>query len=533
MRRHLRLIRYVHTGRRPIRSLRIAVCGALLLVLLSAGTRGIAEEARAPAGATVQVWLTTPDLAEALDRRPNLAFAPDRGGNSLVINVDEHTEYQQMDGFGAALTDTSAWLIAQKLAPAARAALMTALFSPGLGIGVDWLRIPMGSSDFTHDHYYSYDDNGGVADPLLTNFSIAHDLPYIVPLLKQALRLNPAIKFDANPWSPPAWMKSNHSLVGGGTLLSRYYGTLAAYFVKFLQAYQAEGLNMYAVQPQNEPLAETTYPSMIWNASDEARFIADYLGPALVAANLDSRILGYDHNWSRPAYPSTLLGNASAAAYLAGTAWHSYAGEPRAMTAVHDRYPAKDVYETESSVAHPADLFINAARNWSKTGVMWNIALDRQGGPLPRNPACRGCIGLATINQATGSYTFTNYYYEVGQFSKFVQPGAYRIASTSFGPSSIEDAAFENPNGAKVVVVYNGADNARAFNLLSDGASISYALPTGAVATFTWNDAPLPGPRRHDVAPNPTTTSTVPRSGSKGQPARRSYPGMETKITFP
>ncbi len=435
---------------------------------------------------TVHVWVTAPDLPDGLAPQPNLTFTSAPEAALPTIKVDDSVTYQQMDGFGAAVTDTSAWLIAEKLSAATRAQLMTALFSPTLGIGIDWIRAPMGSSDFTHDHYYSYDDNGGRPDPSLSNFSISHDLTYIIPVLQQALRLNPAIKLDANPWSPPAWMKSNHSMTDGGSLLPRYYGALARYFVKFIQAYRSRGLPIFAVQPQNEPLTQADYPSMNMTARDEARFIANNLGPALADAGLHPKILGFDHNWAQPGYPETLLADPSAATYLAGTAWHSYAGIPSAMAVVHGLYPAKEVYETESSVAHPADLFINAARNWSKTGVMWNLALDNYGGPIPNNPACQGCLGLVTINQSAGSYVFTNYYYEIGQFSKFALPGAYRIFSTSFGSGNLEDAAFKNPDGSDVVVAYNGSKQKRNFKVQWGSEAFEYSLPAGGIATFVW-----------------------------------------------
>ena len=286
-------------------------CSALVLILIVGTSPGVEGTSQAASQAIpARVWLTTADLASALAPQPSLSFAPDVDDGSRTIAIDDAVTYQQMDGFGAAMTDTSAWLIAQRLGTPERARLLQALFSPSNGIGIDWIRIPMGSSDYTHDRYYSYDDNDGLADPLLASFSISHDLPYIIPTLQQALRINPAIKFNANPWSPPGWMKSNHSMANGGRLLPRYYAALAQYFVKFLQAYRAQGLTMYAIQPQNEPLAQTRYPSMYWPAADEARFVANDLGPALAAANLHPRILGFDHNWSQAEYAETLLGNA-------------------------------------------------------------------------------------------------------------------------------------------------------------------------------------------------------------------------------
>ena len=461
------------------------VCAVLLLILVLGAEVTVASSTARSEADPVHVWLTTADLDSALTPQPDQFFEPDSGRDARTIAVDDGVTYQQMDGFGAAMTDTSAWLIAAKLHGDARTRLLRALFSSTQGIGIDWVRVPMGSSDYTHDHYYSYDDNGGAADPQLAHFSIGHDLPYIVPLLRQALRINPAIKLNANPWSPPAWMKSNHSMIGGGSLLPEYYEALAEYFVKFLQAYAAQGLGIYAIQPQNEPLAQAAYPTMYWPAVDEARFIGDDLGPALAGAGLHPKILGFDQNWDQPGYAETLLRDNAAAAYLAGTAWHTYYGSSSAMTLVHGLFPDKDTYETESSVANPADLFINAARNWSRSGVMWNIALDTLGGPLPRNVACQGCIGLVTIDQAAGTYTFTRYYYQIGQFSKFVEPGAYRIASSSFG-SSLEDVAFRNPDGSEVLVVYNGSHGSLGYDVLRRGATLHSQLPAGATETLVW-----------------------------------------------
>ncbi len=462
-------------------------CLALALILVSGGGAGFDGVPQTSSfGVPVRVWLTTADLTSALSPQPSRRFVRDLGADTGAITVNDHITFQQMDGFGAAMTDTSAWLISYQLDRAARASLLQALFSPSNGIGIDWVRVPMGSSDYTHDHYYSYDDNGGMPDPSLANFSIQHDLAYIVPVLRQALRSNPAIKFNSNPWSPPAWMKSNQSMINGGRLLPQYYASLAQYFVRFLQAYQALGLTMYAIQPQNEPLAQTSYPSMYWPAVDEARFIANNLGPALAAAHLHPRILGYDHNWDQPGYAETLLSNAAAAPYLAGTAWHTYSGTSSAMSVVHGLFPSKDSYETESSVANPADLFINAARNWSRSGVMWNIALDTHGGPLPNNVGCVGCIGLATVDGAAGTYSLTRYYYQIGHFSKFVLPGAYRIDSSSFN-GNLEDAAFRNPSGSMVLVAYNASSTIRNFKVVWGGESFHATLPAGAIATFAWN----------------------------------------------
>ncbi|CAK4853273.1 unnamed protein product, partial [Aphanomyces euteiches] len=232
------------------------------------------------------------------------------------------------------MTDASAYLIGTKMNATQRANVMNDLFNPVTGIGISFVRIPMGSSDFSATpanapFNYSYDDNNGQADPGLTHFSINHDMAYIIPTLQQALQINPAIKIMATPWSPPAWMKSNGSMFGNnaqgnGTLLANAYAPLSQYFVKFIQAYQSNGVPIYAVSPQNEPSAATTdYAGMVWDSTGEGNFIKNNLGPALSAANLNTLILGYDNGWDKP-FSTSLANDPAVRNYLGGLAFHCY-----------------------------------------------------------------------------------------------------------------------------------------------------------------------------------------------------------------
>ncbi|MBA3823644.1 MAG: hypothetical protein H0X24_07045 [Ktedonobacterales bacterium] len=204
---------------------------------------------------TVNVWLTTTDGRNTITPQSSLTFAPDSGANDTTIEVNEGQQHQQMLGFGAAMTDTLAYLIAQKMSTSQRNAVMSALFDANNGIGVSFVRIPMGSSDFTATPAnapapYSYDyQPAGQTDPSLAHFSINHDLTSIIPMLKQALQTNPNLTYMANPWSAPAWMKSNTSMIGGGTLNAAAFDPFAQYFVKFIQAYQAQGVPIYAITP--------------------------------------------------------------------------------------------------------------------------------------------------------------------------------------------------------------------------------------------------------------------------------------------
>lgn len=449
-------------------------------------------------GPTVQPVVTTGDKSRLLEAQPAVQFSAAGQATSLVITVDDATTYQQMDGFGASLTDSSAWLIWHKLDTSQQASLMQSLFSPAAGIGISFLRQPMGASDFSSMGNYSYDDMPpGQADPSLTNFSIAHDTAYIIPLLKQAITVNPAIKVMGMPWSPPAWMKTSGTM-NGGNMNTAYFSSLAQYFVDYLQAYQQQGVPIYAIAVQNEPLnSNANYPTEYLAASEAADFIANDLGPALSAGGFGSvKLLAYEHNWDNTAYAQTILSSA-AANYVAGTAFHCYAGDVSAQDQVKTAYPSKDIWFTECSgsvgsnfagdlVWNAEHLLIGATRNWARSISLWNIALDQNSGPT--NGGCLSCRGVVTIDNSTIPATITNNveYYALGHLGKFVVPGARRIGSNTFGAGSIEDVAFQNPDGSIALLVLNASSGSSQFTVSWKGNTFNYTLPAGALATFTW-----------------------------------------------
>ena len=433
-----------------------------------------------------------------LQAQPSASFANGGSSSGLVVRVDATTQYQQMDGFGGSLTDSSAWLIWNKLSASQQTTLMQQLFSPSGGIGISFLRQPLGATDFSASGNYSYDDTAsGETDPNLSNFSVKHDAAYIIPLVKQAVSINPTIKVVALPWSPPAWMKSTGTM-NGGNMNRAYFPSLAQYFVDFVQAYQQQGIPIYALSVQNEPLYSTTgYPSEYLAASDESTFIASNLGPALSTAGLGNvKIFAYEHNWDDTAYPESVLGS-SAGQYLAGSSFHCYAGDPSAQSTVKAAFPAKDIWFTECSgitstsfagdlVWNAEHLLIGATRNWARSVSLWNLALDQNSGP--KNGTCSNCRGVVTIDDSVSpaNVTFNVEYYILGHLGKFVLPGAHRIDSNTFGAGSIEDVAFQNPDGSIVLLVLNSASNAGTFTVSSKGRSFNYTLPAGALATFSW-----------------------------------------------
>lgn len=423
-----------------------------------------------------------------------------------MIHVDDLARYQRFTGVGAAMTDSSAWLIHDRLGPGARTRLINDLFGWG-GIHLNFVRLPMGASDFTSaGRPYSYFDlPRGRSDPRLLHFSIAHDEAYIIPSLRQVEAINPHVEILANPWSPPAWMKAHQAFDdrgGRGTLLFTAYKPLADYFVKFIKAYARNRIPIAAVTPENEPRAVASYPSMSFPESSEARWILDDLAPALQLAKLPTKIYGADAAWGAFFYPRALItGRATRA--LSGIAWHCYSGIPDVMGPVHSSDPALDELVSECAqelTPYPVpEVVIGATRNWASAVSLWNLALDPSGGPAqPPDSGCRPCKCIVTIDEHRRTVRFSLAYYQLGQVGRFVTPGAWRIRSEHFvryfkRPSGIygvtsglDDAAFLDPDGRRVLVAYNNSPTPIRFAVNWHARSFSYSLAPRATVTFSW-----------------------------------------------
>jgi len=455
---------------------------------------------------------TNPAAGQTLTRLSDLHFSSGPLGLVRVIHVDDRVSYQRVTGFGGAMTDSAAWLLHDELAPATRERMMDALFGSD-GIKLDFLRVPMGASDFTaKETPYSYDDlPAGKTDPTLSHFSISHDEAYIIPTLREALAINPHLEIMANPWSPPAWMKANDSLNNSGysgTLVGSAYGPLAAYFVKFIEAYAHAGIPIDDISPQNEPGVATLYPGLELTAIEEERLVTDFLAPALAAARLHPRIYGHDLGFSRDylglGFAKALL-HTQAVALLHGIAWHCYRGNPQAISTIHGVAPSLDEIADECApgvnpMPVPEEI-IAQLRNWARVVVLWSLALDPRGGPVqPPNRGCGGCTGLITVDEQTGEATLGPTYFELGQASAFVAPGARRIASEHFvayrygeGRShvtdGIDDVALENPDGSIVLIAYNTSSSELPLGVRWRRRGFTYTLPAGAMVTFVWNRA--------------------------------------------
>jgi glucosylceramidase len=445
----------------------------------------------------VEVVLTTAGLGQALAAQPARSFAATTKASATEIVVDAEQHFQTIDGFGAAMTDSAAWLIETQLPPAERDRVLRQLFDPRQGIGISFLRVPLGASDLARNHY-SYDDQPrGARDPELAHFSIDHDRAEIVPALRQALALNPAISVMLSPWSPPGWMKTNDSMIGG-SLRDEAAAQFAAYLARSVAAYEKAGVPVKYLSLQNEPLYETRdYPGMLMLAAQQTKLIGHDVGPALAALGHPAMILAYDHNWDHPEYPLEVFADPTASPYTAGSAFHCYGGEVTAQSAVHEKFPNKGLWMTECSggtwqkgdpLALTAQLLIESTRHWSKAVVLWGLALDQTNGP--NAGGCNTCRGLVTIDRSTtpARPSFTADYYAIGHASRFVRPGAVRIGSTDFGRAALETVAFQNPDQSVALVVLNNAATAQPFTVAWRGKRFAATLPPGALATYRWRE---------------------------------------------
>jgi len=443
-----------------------------------------------PADSDVGLWLTRADQS-ALFEQQNVSLQWSASSNDQpTITVDTSKSYQTIEGFGFALTGGSAYLI-NNLPDQQRSDLLHDLFgTDSTEIGVSYLRVSIGSSDLNRRAFTYNDLSEGQTDPDLSAFDLGADKRTVVPVLQEILEINPDINILGSPWSAPAWMKTNGSLIGG-SLEQDYYEVYAQYFVKYLETMKENGIELDAITPQNEPLHDGNNPSMVMSAEQQKVFVRDHLGPALEAAGLDTEIIVWDHNADRPEYPLAVLSDPEARQYIAGSAFHLYAGDISALSKVHNAYPKKGIYFTEQYTPaegsfsgdlswHMRNLIIGATRNWSRNILEWNLAADPNFDPHTSG-GCDVCKGALTI----GSSIERNVsYYIIASASKFVRPGSKRIESNIVG--NLHNVAFATPADNKVLIVLNDDDSSKTFNIRYEGKTVTPTLEAGSVGTYVW-----------------------------------------------
>lgn len=460
-----------------------------LLLTLTAALAGTAH------AAPVRAYLTTADQQHLL-APSEVQPAAETGA---VIRIDPRRQHQRIAGFGAALTEGSAWLIRHGLKDAARDALMRELFTrEGDGLGFEFTRLTIGASDFSRRRYSLDDMPPGQTDPELRHFSLDPEREDVLPAVKQALALNPKLQVMASPWSAPGWMKTNDSLVQG-QLKPEFYGAFANYLVRYVEGMRAEGVPIFALTLQNEPHFEPgDYPGMRLPPRARAEVVGQHLGPLLKSRGLKTQILEWDHNWDEPWSPLSMLSDATARRYISGVAWHCYAGDVSAQSEVARHFPQLDVWLTECSGGdwkpHWAEtlpwitrnLIIGSTRHGARGVLMWNLALDPAHGP--HNGGCTDCRGVVTIDPQSGRVTRNMEYYAFGHASRFVRQGARRVDSEGGDgkQTGLDHVAFTNPDGSTVLIVCNSAAEARRFTVQAPGRRFAYELPASGVATFVW-----------------------------------------------
>ena len=445
-----------------------------------------------PTSTEIEFWLTKSDKSILLAKQNVVLRFKNEVNTHQTIEIDDKQTAQTIEGFGFALTGGSAEVINQLNTDVKKQLLQELFGAKETGIAISYLRISIGASDLDST-VFSYDDlTLGEIDLTLSKFSLSPDKHWLIPLLKEILLINPKIKILACPWSPPVWMKNNNS-TKGGSLLTKYYPVYANYFVKYIQQMKAEGIPIDAITPQNEPLHPGNNPSLLMLANEQANFIKNDLGPAFEKANLATKIIIYDHNCNKPEYPISILNDAVARKYIAGSAFHLYEGNIDALTTVHNTHPDKGLYFTEQWTSsegdfggdfkwHIKNVLIGSMNNWSKVALEWNLANNAVYGPHT-DGGCTQCKGAITIN-SSNSYSKNVAFYIIAQASKFVPAGSIKIASSVIG--NLQNVAFKTPFGKTVLIVENEGAKAEIFNIKYKGHWANTSLDAGAVATYIW-----------------------------------------------
>lgn len=443
----------------------------------------------------LETWVTNPSQQVFFKKQVSaVRFSGKANSGNGEIVVDDKIRYQSIDGFGFSLTGGSA-LNLMKMKTSSRAALLKELFATDQAhIGTSYLRISLGASDLD-EKVFSYDDlPAGETDPELKKFDLGYDKRYLIPVLKEILRINPSIRIMASPWSPPVWMKNNKD-TRGGNLLKEWYPVYAQYFIKYINAMKQQGIRIDAITVQNEPLHPGNNPSLQMLAPDQAEFVRDHLGPAFARAGIKTKIIIYDHNADRPDYPISILNDAAARKYIDGSAFHLYGGTVDAISSVHEAHPDKNLYFTEQWVGAPGNyqtdiswhvenLVIGATRNWCKTVLEWNLASDTAYRPFTDRGGCTSCLGAVTIDQAKDKVKRNPAYYIIAHAAKFARPGSVRITSNLV--EGLPNVAFKTPAGKYALVVLNKQDTARSFTIRCNNRFADVVIPAGSTATYTW-----------------------------------------------
>lgn len=458
----------------------------------------------------VEIFVTT-ESQSMLFQQVLLSFDTESSKTENTITLNPEIKYQEMDGFGAAITGSSCYNLL-KMTSENRSKLLKETFDPLSGMGYSYIRVSIGCSDFSMEDY-TYCDKPGIE-----NFAI-HELDKrdLFPVLKEILAINPSVQILGSPWTPPKWMKVNNLTElkpfdswTSGQLNPAYYQDYATYFVNYIKAMKQEGFDIDAITIQNEPLNRGNSASLFMSWQEQRDFIKTALGPAFEKAGLKTKIIAFDHNYDYDInkeecadqidYPVRIYEDAEAAKYIDGAAYHAYGGEVAEMLDIHNKRPDKNLYFTEMSIGlwgsgytfagdfmwNMREVCLGTINNYCKAVIMWNFMLDDKHAPFRPGGCdiCLGCIDISSSDYST--MTKNSHYYTMAHLSKVISPGAFRIESSGYKPANLYYAAFNNPDGTSSMIIQNDSDKPMPVCVKDASKSFSYTLPAKSVASCKW-----------------------------------------------
>ena len=461
--------------------------------------------AKSTKGKNVKMYVTTADKSMLFKEVSTTITRGHTAPADLNITLNPRQIYQQIDGFGAAITGSSCYNLL-KMSKENRHKLLQETFNPKTGMGFTYIRISLGCSDFSLDEYTCCDTPG------IENFAIHPlDKEYLFPVLREILEINPCVKILASPWTCPRWMKVNnltdlqpYDSWTSGQLNPKYYTDYAAYFVKFIEEMSKEGFHIDAVTVQNEPLNRGNSVSLYMGWQEQAEFIKTALGPNFSKAGLKTKIIVFDHNYNydnipeQQSYPIKIYQDAEAAKYIDGAAYHAYGGDKSELLNVHNAYPSKNLYFTEMSIGSwnytfAGDLMwsmreigIGSLNNFCKNVIVWNFMLDENGAPN-RPGGCTTCYGAVDIS--TKDYATLDkksHYYLISHLAKVIKPNAYRIDTKSDEKNGVYSTAAKNSDGTYGVVLQNDTDKTVKVTINECENTFICTLPPKSVASCKW-----------------------------------------------
>ncbi|MDE6098405.1 MAG: glucosylceramidase [Muribaculaceae bacterium] len=462
-----------------------------------------------PSTGDVRVLTTTANRSKDLDESW-INFSTKDNMSPSTIRLVPSTEFQTMDGFGAAITGSTCYNL-MRMKPADRKEFLTTTFSPDNGYGFSYVRISIGCSDFSLSEFTCCDKEG------IENFALSsEDKDYVIPILKEILAINPDLKIMGTPWTAPRWMKVNnlkdlkpYNSWTSGQLNPKYYADYGEYFVKWIQAMKDNGIDIYSVTPQNEPLNRGNSASMYMGWEEERDFVKNGLGPALERAGLDTKVYAFDHNYNydnmpdQKSYPTKIYQDSEAAQYLDGAAYHNYGGDKDELTVVHNATPGMDLVFTETSIGTWNDgqnlgsrltddmeqVALGTVNRWCKGVIVWNLVLgeDEDGKYGPYRPGgCSTCFGAVDINRDYTRMTKNSHYYIIAHMASVVQPDAVRIGTQGFTAKGLTYTAFKNPDNSYAIVMSNSSSNDIKATVDDGSHHFPVTVPARSAVSLNW-----------------------------------------------